>query len=986
MIQQNISLNLLSLVGLVLQTTRSAFMAVFVFVLATMLSVSVPTSSNGWLSGFSSAAHAQNADGDALTDIFDTDDDNDGIRDGDEGGTATSYVYAPTDGDIQAIRNTNANGSPVLLPLTIGGSSSLPFGGVNLRWTSGGGGSANGWGRFSPPVNPMNVNLLGVDTTVQTPYIDIVGNIPRTFSLDFGASAQGISTATSQYVFVLGVAGLSGEDGGPTEFVTDVQLTTVASGVAFNWVAPPHQYSLLNGVESDQTGLTGNVIATNTANTTGDIRDSPVDQYTFYAIPSTSSLVNVTINQPNPASRDQFGFIFGVIELSAPDTDGDNVADTRDLDSDNDGISDIYEAGSAAVRALDTNGDGTISTSESADTDNDGLSNGVEAIFGEDTGVTPVNNDTDGIADFRDLDSDDDGIPDAVEGRATTGYVAYTTPVGDASDSDNDGVVDIFDTSLGFGGTIATFNAPYDDGDDTDGTPDFLDDDSDGDTILDSAESGTISAPSYADPDGGVTTTYADLQNDQGNLTEVDFRAIEDAGITVTKTATLNDGGDGRVDENDTITYSFVVRNVGSSNLTNITVSDPKATMSGGPIALLTPGQSDTGTFTASYSIQVADIDAGSFANTATVSATTPSGGTISSLSDDPNNADDIDGDLDGYPDDETVVTLTAAPAISLVLTDDTSALSSPVAAGDVVSYTYTATNDGNVTLTGVALDPTITDADGNTLVLTSGPTFVSADAGSADGTLLPGEAGTYTATYELTQSDIDAGGISQTADVDGTAPDGTTVVSDTSDDPADATGADDATATAITAAPAISLVLTDDTSALSSPVAAGDVVSYTYTATNDGNVTLTGVALDPTITDADGNTLVLTSGPTFVSADAGSADGTLLPGEAGTYTATYELTQSDIDAGGISQTADVDGTAPDGITVVSDTSDDPADATGADDATATAITAAPAISLVLTDDTSALSSPVAAGDVVSYTYTATNDGNVTLTGVALDP
>ncbi|KJZ17152.1 DUF7507 domain-containing protein, partial [Loktanella sp. S4079] len=136
----------------------------------------------------------------------------------------------------------------------------------------------------------------------------------------------------------------------------------------------------------------------------------------------------------------------------------------------------------------------------------------------------------------------------------------------------------------------------------------------------------------------------------------------------------------------------------------------------------------------------------------------------------------------------------------------------------------------------------------------------------------------------------------------------GTTVVTDTSDDPADATGADDATATAITAAPAISLVLTDDTSGLSSPVAAGDVVSYTYTATNDGNVTLTGVALDPTITDADGNTLVLTSGPTFVSADAGSADGTLQPGEAATYTATYELTQSDIDAGGISQTADVDG------------------------------------------------------------------------------
>ncbi|KJZ17894.1 DUF7507 domain-containing protein, partial [Loktanella sp. S4079] len=672
---------------------KSALRAVFVFVLLSFVSIALPNDPTG----FVSAAFAQNADGDALSDVFDTDDDNDGIRDGDEGGTATAYVYAPNGGDIQAIRDTNASGAPVLLPLAIGGNASLPAGGVNLRWTSGGGGWDNGWGLFSPPVNPMNVNLLGVDTTIQTPYIDIVGDLPRTFSLDFGASAQAISTGTSQFVYLLGVAGLSGEDGGPTEFITDVQMTTVASGVAFNWLAPPHQYSLLNGVESNQTGLTGNVISTNTFSSDGDIRNSPIDQYTFYALPTSTSLVNVTINQPNPASRDQFGFIFAVVELSAPDTDGDNIADTRDLDSDNDGISDIYEAGSAAVLALDANGDGTISPSESADTDNDGLANGVEAIFGSDTGVTPANSDGDNPANFRDLDSDNDGIPDAVEGRATSGYVAYTTPVGDASDSDNDGVLNIFDTSFAFGGTIATFNAPYDDADDSDGIPDFLDDDSDGDTVLDSAESGTIAPPSYADPDGGVTTTYADMQNDQGNLNEVDFRALEAAGITVTKAATFNDGGDGQADVNDTITYSFVVTNVGDSNLANVTVTDPNASMSGGPIPLLTPGQSDTTTFTATYSLQQTDIDAGSFANTATASATTPSGGTVSSLSDDPNNPADVDGDLDGYPDDETVVNLTAAPAISLVLTDDTSGLSSPVAAGDVVSYTYTATNDGNV-------------------------------------------------------------------------------------------------------------------------------------------------------------------------------------------------------------------------------------------------------------------------------------------------
>ena len=49
------------------------------------------------------------------------------------------------------------------------------------------------------------------------------------------------------------------------------------------------------------------------------------------------------------------------------------MADHCDLDSDNDGISDLVESGDAAGIALDANGDGTIDLTEGVDTDGDGL-------------------------------------------------------------------------------------------------------------------------------------------------------------------------------------------------------------------------------------------------------------------------------------------------------------------------------------------------------------------------------------------------------------------------------------------------------------------------------------------------------------------------------------------------------------------------------------------------------------------------------------
>ncbi|SMX51151.1 hypothetical protein COL8621_03681 [Actibacterium lipolyticum] len=174
---------------------------------------------------------------------------------------------------------------------------------------------------------------------------------------------------------------------------------------------------------------------------------------------------------------------------------------------------------------------------------------------------------------------------------------------------------------------------------------------------------------------------------------------------------------------------------------------------------------------------------------------------------------------------------------------------------------------------------------------------------------------------------------------------------------------------------------LVADTSALGTPVVAGEEITYTYTVSNNGNVTLDGVAISPTLTDADGNVLTLTTGPDFGTATSGSAEGTLLPGEVATYTATYILEQSDIDAGGVSQTAEVDATDPTGAPSNA-VSDDPNDATGSDDVTAVVLEGSPAAAA--SKGLVSLDKQFPTVYDAEYVVEVTNEGNVTLTGMGI--
>lgn len=281
-------------------------------------------------------------------------------------------------------------------------------------------------------------------------------------------------------------------------------------------------------------------------NNTGDIYEIDTQPSSF---PATLT-ATVFTNGPTATSND--GARCTLIDLAGEpiheDADNDGISDYLDLDRDNDGIADMVEAGNAVVIALDGDSNGTISLSEGFfDTGalpnsaaGNGIDDRIESIVGmENEGVQVRDTNSDGVPDSESLDSDGDGIPDALEARATAAHLEYPATIDDAADTDDDGILDIFDNVVGFGSTQTEFIAgdrtAYDDADDSDGLPDYIDTDSDGDTLTDDAEATNLfTAPSKFDPDGSITNAASingllgDVDSDSTGA-DVDFRSINDA-------------------------------------------------------------------------------------------------------------------------------------------------------------------------------------------------------------------------------------------------------------------------------------------------------------------------------------------------------------------------------------------------------------------------------------------------------------------------
>ncbi len=357
---------------------------------------------------------------------------------------------------------------------------------------------------------------------------------------------------------------------------------------------------------------------------------------------------------------------------------------------------------------------------------------------------------------------------------------------------------------------------------------------------------------------------------------------------------------------NTAVTYSYTVDNTGNVTLDPVTVTDPMSGLSAitCPDSELSPNQVET--CTATYTTTQADVDRGSVNNMGTASGTPPSGLPVVATS-------------------SVTIPAVESPGISLVKSSDLSTFST---AGTLVIYSYLVTNTGNQTLTSVG----VTD-----------PMPGLSSVSCPEGTLAPGSSEACTASYTITQTDVDNGSITNTGTASGISPGGTNVT------------AQSTLTITLAQAPGIALSKSASISSYSTP---GTLITYSYLVTNAGNVTLHSISVaDP---------------QPGLSSPIDCPDSALTPGESETCTATYTTTQTDVDNGSITNTGTATGTPPTGPPLT-------------DQSTLT-VDAVQNAGIALVKSAS-VPSYAAAGTVITYSYLVTNTGNVTLTSVHItDP
>jgi uncharacterized repeat protein (TIGR01451 family) len=210
--------------------------------------------------------------------------------------------------------------------------------------------------------------------------------------------------------------------------------------------------------------------------------------------------------------------------------------------------------------------------------------------------------------------------------------------------------------------------------------------------------------------------------------------------VSVKKIANASGGDTNPLTLNETIQYSYLVRNTGNVTLKSVAVTDPTAgavTCPSPAAPGLAPGQSILCSADVPYTVTQDDVDHGSVTDTASAECTDTTG-----------------GECPTEPPSSTTVPGTPVPQVaidklaSVVPGSDRGA----VKIGDRIAYSYKVTNVGNVDLAKITVnDPTI------------GP--VTCPTPAAPG-LAPAASLTCTAgnTHPVRQADVDAGTVRDTA------------------------------------------------------------------------------------------------------------------------------------------------------------------------------------------------------------------------------
>ncbi len=243
------------------------------------------------------------------------------------------------------------------------------------------------------------------------------------------------------------------------------------------------------------------------------------------------------------------------------DSDGDGVPDGVDADDDNDGVLDLDELGGVDVTG-DTDGD---NAADWRDPDSPGF---VDAdIDGTDD---RFDFDGDGVPNHIDVDADNDGILDIVEGGGGDLDADGDGRADDLTDADGDGLLAAFDADDGDPDNVAALQPARDT--DGDGLPDSLELDADGDGLFDLVESGQPDlngdglVDAFTDDDGDGLASTVDPSEGGQRVNPVDFdgdgrfdfQDVDDDGDTILTFVEVNDSdtlGDDDVDGDDLLNW-----------------------------------------------------------------------------------------------------------------------------------------------------------------------------------------------------------------------------------------------------------------------------------------------------------------------------------------------------------------------------------------------------------------------------------------------
>lgn len=436
---------------------------------------------------------------------------------------------------------------------------------------------------------------------------------------------------------------------------------------------------------------------------------------------------------------------------------------------------------------------------------------------------------------------------------------------------------------------------------------------------------GTAShAITQSDIDSGIVTNTASSSADAPDASKaVSDKSTVSTGIertprlTLAKTTERTHIPADEARSGEKIPYELTVENTGNATVSDIDIADALA--DNGTLRIewggktnysLAPGE--TVKATATHTVTKADIDAGIVENIAKAGGKAPDGKPVES-----NSA-------------KAATTIEKRkPSMTIVKTGTERVSGDDVKPGTEIEFRFDIENNGNATLKGIAIDDAL-DGIGD----------VELDKTE----LAAGEKASGTATYAITQDDIDAGVVKNTAIAKAEDVDGNPVESNESEHDVEIEGTS-----------SLAIEKTVDREVLDGRKSEldGTQLTYSFTVTNTGTTTVSGISIDDAMkglgdieygdkkgaedaaantdddekdkgegkdkSDASDSSRSVEKGDTDNKNKTDDGSISLAPGESITAKAAYRITDGDIDAGEIRNTAKAVGKAPSGDGVESE-------------------------------------------------------------------